>query len=177
MFIPEVFNLNNFFKKIERFFMNLLLITLILLISLQLVMKNDLAYQKLKDLEYTVKSVFQRQNLIEVTKQRPKVIEVTNENQFIKKGFIVIDLLQDYSLPQVWLVKNGIKVANFSNGIVETSIKDGDLLLLDCKFYNNPLWFEITGLSSYVRNWYVGQQFRVTAEESRIGVVKFYDKL
>jgi len=167
----------NFFKKLERLFINIVIITLIFVISLQLVMKNDVAYQRLKDIEYTVKSVFQRQDLIEVTKQRQEVIEVTNENQFTEEGYIVIDLLQDYSLPQVWLVKNGTKVANFSNGIVKIKIKDGDLLLLDCKFYNNPLWFEITGLSSDIRNWYVGQQFRISAEESRIGVVEFYDKL
>ncbi len=167
----------NFFKKLERLFINIVIITLIFMICLQLVMKNDVAYQRLKDIEYTVKSVFQRQDLIEVTKQKQEVIEVTNENQFVEDGYIVIDLLQDYSLPQVWLVKNGKKVANFSNGIVEISVKEGDLLLLDCKFYKNPLWFEITALSSDVRNWHLGQQFRITAEERRIGVVAFYDKL
>ncbi len=167
----------NFFKKLERLFINIVIITLIFMICLQLVMKNDVAYQRLKDIEYTVKSVFQRQDLIEVTKQDQNVVEVTKKNQLTRKGYIVIDLLQDYSLSQVWLVKNGTKVANFANGVVKVSIKEGDLLLLDCKFYNKPLWFEITALSSDVRSWHLGQQFRITAEERRIGVAAFYDKL
>ena len=158
--------MNSIFKKIERFLMNLIIITLIVLISLQIAMKNDTTYQRLKELEYTVKGIFQKQD----------VVEVIGENETLE-GVIEIDLLQDYSLPQVWVVKNGNKMANFADGIVKIRVEQGDFLVLDCKFYNKPLWFEITNLSPNIRNWYLGQQFRITAEEKRIGVVEFYDKL
>lgn len=159
--------------------MNLVIITLILLISIQIVIKNDAAYQRLKDIEYTIKNVFQGGFLQET--QGPtsdqEVLEVSRESGLQEEGFIIIDLIQDYSLPQVWLVKNGRKVANFSEGIVKIAVQEGDLLTLDCKFYQSPLWFEITDLSSDIRTWHNGQQFRVNSEEFKIGIVDFYDKL
>lgn len=157
----------NFIRKLERLFLNLLIITLIVIISLQIIMKNEKAYQRLKEIEFSIKNVFQEQ----------QVIKVANFNEIEAQGIIVIDLLQNYSLPQVWLVKNGQRVGNFTEGNVKTTVLEGDLLVLDCRFHNEPLWFEITKLSSDIRTWHTGQQFRIYAEEKRIGVVQFYDKL
>jgi len=40
--------MGGFFRKLERFFVNLMVIILIVLISLQVLMKNDEAYQKIR---------------------------------------------------------------------------------------------------------------------------------
>lgn len=130
-------------------------------------MKNDTAFQKLKDIESSIRTVFSEN----------KLTEVINYIEEDEEGYIIIDLMQDYSLPQVWLVKNGERIANFSKGIVTLTVKSGDLLVLDCRFFEGPLWFEITDISSDIRTWQKGQQFRVCAEEIKLGVVQFYDKL
>ncbi|MFP4015611.1 MAG: hypothetical protein ACLFUI_01145 [Halanaerobiales bacterium] len=171
--------MGNFFRKMERLLMNLVIVTLILVISIQIVMRNDAAYQRLREIESTVRNVFQSGNLQQVLDRdkEDRVVEVSGEDIMKQEGLVIIDLIHDYSLPQVWLVKNGKKVANFSEGIVRIPVQEGDLLTLDCKFYHSPLWFEITGLSADIRTWHVGQQFRISSEEVKLGVVDFYDKL
>lgn len=159
----------NFFDKVERFISNVVIITLILLISVQIVMKNEDAYNKFQIVENKVREFL---NL----KEPEKVVEVTN---FIdeKRGYLTVDLLQDLNLPQVWLVKNGERVANFSKGIVRITVKEGDLITIDSRYYPEPLWFQITSLSSSIKTWQVGQQFRTSGQEKIIGVVQFYNKL
>lgn len=157
----------NFFRKMEHFFINLVIIILISLITIQLVMKNDAAYQRLKEMEFAIKNFFQEE----------PVVEVFRYNKIEEERIVVIDLLQNYALPQVWLVKNGQRVANFAEGYVETSVNAGDLLVIDCKFSNEPLWFEITKVSPDIRTWYIGQQFRIYGEEKKLGIVQYYDKL
>ncbi|MFW6306344.1 MAG: hypothetical protein ACOC1N_03050 [Bacillota bacterium] len=158
---------NNFLKKIEKYIINIVIIILICIISTQIVMKDQTAYQKLKNIEMSVKNIFRDQ----------AVVEVMNNSTYEKENIIVIDLLQDYSLPQVWLVKNGRKVDDFSEGIVQTEVKYGDLLIIDAKLCDKPLWFEITRLSPEISNLHEGQQFRLFSEEKRIGIVEYYDKL
>lgn len=157
----------DFLSRAERFFINLTVIILILLLSVQILMRNEKAYNKLKQIEFSVKGLFQEDT----------AISVFNIEERVEEGFIAIELLQDYSLPQVWLVKNGQRTANFLDGSVRINVKEGDLLLLDCRFSNEVLWFEITELSSNIKNWYTGQVFRIHEEERKLGVVQFYDEL
>lgn len=156
-----------FFRKVERFFLNLIILLIIFLASFQVIMKNETAYQRLKNFESSIRTVFKENPLTEV-------INYIDEDE---EAYIIIDLLQDYSLPQVWVVKNGERAANFSKGIVKITVKNGDLLLLDCRFCQEPLWFEITDLSSDIRTWPKGQQFRISSEEIKLGIVQFYKKL
>ncbi|MEJ6952169.1 hypothetical protein [Natronospora cellulosivora (SeqCode)] len=159
--------MRNFLEMVEKFLVNFIVIGLILLISLQLIMRTDMGYQRIKNLEYSLRNVLHEDETVEVF-ARP---------QSFSEGKILISLEQDYSLPQVWLVKNGTRVANFSAGFVEIAISEGDFLLIDSKFYDQALTLEIKEISPNVRSWHVGQQFRVFSEEKRLGVVEFYDKL
>lgn len=159
----------SFFRRLEGFFINLIVIILILLVTVQVLMRNDTAYSKLKEMEFAIKNIFQEEPLVEVFRYEEDMKE--------EEGIIVIGLLQDYSLPQVWLVKNGQRVANFAEGLVQITVKEGDLLVLDCSFCAEPLWFEIKELSSSIKTWYTGQLFRIYGEEKNLGVVQFYDKL
>ncbi len=157
-----------FFHRLERFFINLVLIILILLISVQLLMRNDSAYSKLKVMEVSIKNFFQDQAVMEGFRPGQLIVE---------EGVINIELLQTYSLPQVWLVKNGQRVANFAEGSVEIRVKEGDLLVLDCSFCPDPLWFKVGEISSNIKTWYTGQIFRIYREEKVLGVVQFYEKV
>ncbi len=156
----------NFFHKVERFITNLIIITLIILISVQIMMKNETAHQRIQYFESRIRGFFQPEEIVEVA-------GLDTQNS----GFITIDLLQDLSLPQVWLVKNGQRVTSFSRGIITIQVKEGDLLVLDTSNYPQPLWFEITSLSPSIKSWQIGQQFRTNGQEKNIGVVQFQDKL
>lgn len=158
--------MNKFFRKLERFFINVVVITLIILIGFQILMKDDVIYQRIKDFEMTFKQYFNSPETIQVTR-------IQDEN----KGYITVDLLNDLSLPQVWLIVNGERVSNFSSGIVTISVKEGDSISIDSSFYSQPLWFEITFLSSDISSWQVGQQFRLNNNQKRLGIVHFYEKL
>lgn len=158
--------MKGFFRKLERFFVNLMVIILIVLISLQVLMKNDETYQKIKNIEFAIKNLFNLEQSVEVTNQ---IEQYT--------GFVTIDLLQDLSLPQVWVIKNGQRVKNFQNGIVEIRVQEGDLILIDARNFPQALWFEITYLSPSIYNWQEGEQFRINQEIKRLGIVKTYDKL
>lgn len=160
--------MSGFFRKLERFIVNLIVIALIILISFQILMKNETTYQRIKDLEFAFKDLlgFQQQKTVQVAEIEKNPV-----------GMVTIDLLQDLSLPQVWLIKNGKRIADFSDGVVLVRVEEGDLLSIDARFYSKPLWFEITSLSPSIRTWQVGQQFRIREQEIRLGIVQFYDKL
>lgn len=156
-----------FLQKVEKFFINLTVIILILLLTVQILMRNETAYSKLKEMEFSIRNII----------QEDAVMRVFGYRELAEEGYIVIELMQDYSLPQVWLVKNGQRVDNFADGSVRINVRDGDLLVLDCSFCNEVLWFEITDLSASIKTWYTGQIYRIHGEEEKLGVVQFYDKL
>jgi hypothetical protein len=159
--------MNGFFQKLERFFVNVIIIGLVVLISFQILMKNDTTYRNIKDWEFALR------NFLGFKQKTEQVTGLEEE----RSGMITIDLLQDLSLPQVYLIINGQRVADFSEGVVKLKVDEGDLLKIDARFYDRSLWFEITSLSLNIRNWQVGQQFRIKGEEFRLGVVQFYDQL
>lgn len=159
--------MNRFFVKIERFLVNLLLIILILIISFQIIMRDESAYQQVKKLEYTVKGLLNTKD----------TVEVTSIKEMEKKAHLTIDLLHDYSLPQVYLIQNGSRVANFSNGVVRVEVSNGDFISIDATVFKKPLWFEITYLSPSISNFKPGQQFRVSGNIKNLGVIEFYNKI
>lgn len=159
--------MNRFFRKLERFFVNLLLITLIVIISFQIIMRDESTYQHIKKLEYTVKGLLNTGN----------TVEVTSIKEMERKAYLTIDLLHDYSLPQVYLVQNGLRVADFSDGVVRIEVNSGDLISIDATLLKKTLWFEITSLSASISNLKPGQQFRVSGDIKSLGVIEFYNKI
>jgi hypothetical protein len=164
----------NFFEKIGKFVVNLMVILLILLISVQIVLRNDTTRTKIETMEKVIISVF---NNIEknITPSQSIVQVFESKNEYV--GTITIDLLQNQSLPQVYLQKNGQNVANFSDGIVKVKVKEGDFLTINSKYYSKVLWFEITELTSIISSFEKGQQFRTSGSDLNLGIVRVNDKL
>ncbi|MFW5981709.1 MAG: hypothetical protein ACOCQO_00725 [Halanaerobiaceae bacterium] len=159
--------MRNFLEMVEKFLVNFIVIGLILLISLQLIMRNDTGYQRIRNLENSIKSVFREE----------EAIEVTTQEEISQKGTMLISIVDEMSIPQVWMVKNGERISDFSRGFVEIELIEGDFLLIDAKFYDQPLWLEVKEISPNISSWHKGQQFRISTEEKRLGVVEFYEKL
>ncbi|ACL69789.1 hypothetical protein [Halothermothrix orenii] len=165
--------MGGFLKKLERIFMTFLVITLILMVSVQILLKDDISRSKIKNIEMAIK------NVIAPDRNTVPVSSIDNYKKEIteKKGYMVIDLLNNLKLPQVYLIKNGKRVANFKDGVVTVRVDNGDFLEIDARFYKSPLWFEITELSPSIKTWKPGQQFRVNGNEKKLGIVRFYEKL
>lgn len=160
--------MGNFFEKFCKFVVNLIVIALILLVSVQIIMKDELASKHLEKIEMVVRNIFT---------QEEKLIKVSKTDIQETKGIIVIDLLQDLSLANVWLLRNGEKVANFKSGVARINIKPGDHISINSSFYSQPLWFEVTYLSPSVSTWQIGKQFRTTGDRLKLGIVEFENKL
>jgi hypothetical protein len=160
--------MNNFFLKFEKILINIIVIILILLISAQFIMKNEYTYERLHRLKLSIKNIFNDKN---------KTINVSKIDKLNSQGKIIINLLNNVSLPQVWVLINGEKIANFDNGIVQLFVRDGDLISIDSRAYNKTIWFEITYIQSFIKNLSIGEQFRLNSEKKVISLIKFNDKL
>ncbi len=161
--------MNNFFNRIGKFFINLMVICLILLVSFQIVLKNDSAYNELKGLERMITGVFSSDN--------NQAVQVTESRSIREHGTLVVDLMQDLSLPEVWLLRNGERVQSFADGIVRVEVYDGDLISIDASDYRGVLWFEVTSVSHNIKNWKQGDQFRITNNILGLGVAEINSKL
>ncbi|MFW5998342.1 MAG: hypothetical protein ACOCP5_01145 [Halanaerobiaceae bacterium] len=152
------------FEKIGRFILKLAVLGLILVISVQFLMNNEESYNRVKEVETVVKNIF-------TTNSSNEVMEVTQDEIQEEHGVITFKLLQNLSLPQVWVRCNGEKIENFSEGKATIKVKKGDFLTIDSTNYNDELWFEINDRSSNIQNFKNGQQYRTRGEMLNIGVV------
>ncbi|MFW6035961.1 MAG: hypothetical protein ACOCRZ_06875 [Halothermotrichaceae bacterium] len=157
--------MNNFLKKVEHFFITLIIVILIILVSVQFLMKNDAAQQKLQNIEFAVREILNPNEAVEVT-------AVDNKKEVEYDGFIVIKVLQQLSYPQIYVKLNGEIYDDFSNGFVEVKVREGDLLAIDARYFDKPLWFEITYSSPDISSLKKGHQIRVYNSEKIIDVIK-----
>ncbi len=159
--------MHNFFNRVGRFFMKLLTICLVLLISYQVIVKTDPANPVFEKLNDSIQNFIGQEN------------ELNNIAVFKDKsrGVITIDLMQDYSLPEVWVLKNGQRTVNFDRGIVVLEVENGDFISIDARDYEGVLWFKITSVSDNIRNLPEGILFRISWDLLDIGIIDISSKL
>ncbi|MFW6381498.1 MAG: hypothetical protein ACOCZ3_03035 [Bacillota bacterium] len=168
--------MGNFYEQLGRFVVKLLIITLILLVSVQIISQDHQAGQTLRLVESKILDFFSEEN-----RDRPPA-EVTVTRDTPEEGYITINLINNLSLPRVWVLCNGQRLASFSEGKVSISVKPGDNLALDARLYPEPLWFEITDLdfsraSFSQTSLKIGQKFRTAGNIAHVGIVKVGGKL
>ncbi len=160
----------NFFEKVGKFFVKLMIIGLILLISVQLIGQNEQYQERLQIAENFIKSYFNQpvQEVIKVTQQEtPGNLEI-----------VEISLISGASIPEVWLMNNGQRIDNFQGGKVRTEVSGGDLLTIDARDYNQILWLEISFISSDIVSFQTGKQFRISGGDLKnLGIIRIRDKL
>jgi hypothetical protein len=130
-------------------------------------MKNDSTWQRFEELRLSFKEMFV---------PGEEVVKVGTSSQK-EEGVVVIQLVSDLSLPQVWVLKNGKRETNFAQGNAICSVTEGDLLTIDSRYYNNTLWYKITSLSSTINNLENGDLFRTSGNTASLGIIKFNNKL
>ena len=159
--------MNRFFNKIGRFILNAMVICLVLLISYQIIIRTDTANPALRKIDNIVRNYMNRDEIEESI----TVVEKKDN------GIMTIDLMQNYSLPEVWVLKNQNRIANFEQGIVTINVQNGDFLSIDARNYDGVLWFEITSISEDIRVWSKGTQIRAAGNLVDMGIVEMIDKL
>ena len=158
--------MKNFFNKVGKYFLNLLIICLVLLISFQIIAgdeRTEITFGKIGD---TIQKYINFRDTETI-----KVVEKTEYKT------ITIDLMQNYSLQEVWVLKNQQRIANFSEGIATIRVQEGDLISIDASAYQGVLWFEITSISREIRNWSKGEQIRTEGTLIELGIVKMYGEI
>ncbi len=159
--------MNSFFNKMGRFILNVMVICLVLLISYQIIIKTDTANPALRKMGNIVQNYLNRDEVEES-------VTVVEKKDY---GVITIDLMQNYSLPEVWVLKNQNRAVNFAKGIVTINVQNGDYISIDARNYEGVLWFEITSLSEDIKNWSEGTQIRTAGSMIDMGIVEIIDKL
>jgi len=144
-----------------------MVICLVLLISYQIIIKTDTANPALRKIDNIVRNYMNRDEIEESI----TVVEKKDN------GIMTIDLMQNYSLPEVWVLKNQNRIANFEQGIVTINVQNGDYLSIDARNYDGVLWFKITSVSEDIRVWSKGTQIRTAGNLVDMGIVEMIDKL
>lgn len=165
--------MKNIFDEIGRFVLKLVIIFLVLLISFQIISvneKNSFAFEKISN----TLGDYLNYNKSETVYDKSKSIDVVER---IRYREITIDLMQNYSLPEVWVLKNQKRIANFSEGIITIRVQEDDFISIDATDYQEVLWFEVTSLSRDIKNWSPGKQFRTKGNLIDLGIVKIYGEI
>ncbi len=140
-----------FLERMGRLFLNLVIILFILLISVQIILKNDDARERLTQVE----TAFQ-----ELTHSTQQVFKVTDD---IKKGLLVLKVnneKEQFDLSEIWLLQNGTKVANFSEGYLSFQVNDGDLITITSSYPETiEIFFE--DVDDSISSIEKGQQFKI----------------
>ncbi|MGE5423059.1 MAG: hypothetical protein ACM3QW_07330 [Ignavibacteriales bacterium] len=77
---------------------------------------------------------------------------------------ITIDTVDYTSLNKAFLVVNGHRQGNFSEGRLTTDVSSGDVIEIDTSWYSHPVQFKVVRTSSNLR--FPSEGFSITADQS-----------
>ncbi len=161
----------SFFEKVGRFFVNLMVVGLILLVSVQILMGNENFQNRFEMAENFINNIFDQpeQQLARVTYE-----EETSRDR--TTGILRLSIISRTSAPEVWLRQNGQRVSNFADGEVIIEAEDDDLITVDLTQYERTLWFEVTSISPEITSFQNGEQFRISGGQlENLGIVRIED--
>ncbi len=140
----------------DRFIKGLITVGLVLLISIQIMMRFDVSKNYLMWVESQVHDILGH--------------EVQEVAVLTKEDYVIIKLLNSGSYSQARVMVNNERAYYFTKPTLKIPVNDGDLLILDTRCYSEGLWFEIIDVSDQINNLQYGQQFRVKKDLQSIMV-------
>ena len=160
--------MNFYNNKYFKLLLNGILTALIIIISVQLILRDDVTRERLQ----MVESVFYT-----ITDDTGEVMKVIEDGGIEKQGVIVFESVQPVNPAGVFVVINSEKVDNFEDGNVVVEVGRGDRIFIDARNYDYELEIEITDISSFINNFEVGDRLRTTGNRIFLGTVEINDKL
>ncbi|MCK4259038.1 MAG: hypothetical protein KAX49_08675 [Halanaerobiales bacterium] len=130
----------------DRFIKWIVTVGLILLITIQIMMRFDGTQHYLKLVESRIQGWVGTEVKEVVVFNREEYITLKLLNGAIHKARVLLNNERDYY---------------FSKSTIQIPVKDGDLLILDTRGISEALWFEVIDFSDKITSLKFGQQFRV----------------
>ena len=156
------------FHKIQNILVKFLIILLILIISTQIIIKNEYAKNNLlllkNNLEYKINKMLLNKDM---------AIEVISNKNIDEIGIMKIKTVRNLSLPKAYILRNNKRASNFSNGEAVIEIHNGDLISLDTRAYEQRILFEIEYLSNNISSLSAGYQYATNGNIMNITRVFF----
>ena len=158
------------FSKVEDILIKIVLICLILLISSQIILKNEVAKENFLFLKNNLQYSFNN-----IVANRENALEVIKSSKVNEKGILKISSMQDLKLREVYILKNGKVVNTFEEGEILLEVADGDILSIDSRNYDSPLYFEISYISNNIQSLSAGLQIKTNGNLIRLNKIKIYN--
>ena len=136
--------MHKFFKKIESILLKIIIISLILLTTSQVILNNDIAknnFLLIKDqINLTLSKYYNN------TDRSQSVIDIQDK----KEGLIKLSFLKDEIPDNVYILKNGKIISDFYKKDLVIKVRDGDIVSIDCRNTTNELYFQIEYLTDNI---------------------------
>lgn len=150
--------------EIERYLVRLAIFSLILLVLVQSLMTSDSIRfylsmgEQLEGRKAEVPAVSLKDNSLDPEKTAAKGI-----------GTITVKTVDYTSLAQAFLLINGHRAGDFSEGKLTVAVASGDVLEIDAEHYMHPVQFRIEKVSSGIKYPSPGQMISTDSSIAMIG--------
>ncbi|MFW6386725.1 MAG: hypothetical protein ACOCZM_02005 [Bacillota bacterium] len=156
-----------FLNDVSTAVVSVILTLLVIGVTIQFIKQDEVASRRLEELE---------QAFLGPAEDPGQVVEVADKDTG-RQGHLVIDIDQELSLTEVWLVRNGEKVSSFRGGRAVLNVAPGDRIHLDASAYKGRLKFEISDASLLPSGLEVGDVVRTEGNRIFLGAVEERQKL
>ncbi|MFW5984877.1 MAG: hypothetical protein ACOCQ1_01240 [Halanaerobiaceae bacterium] len=147
--------------------LKLFLSVLIIIVSLQLVLKQETGLRRFENAKQVWQKLF-------ITEQQ--AIKVSEKDDTLA-GMVTIKVKQGTSLPRARLFINGKETDSFAAGEVDLRVQDGDLVLINTSNYEHEVEFIVQDSPQQLTTLKKGAIFQAEGDWVVLGVMKFDDKL
>lgn len=154
--------MSNFYYRLEKIIINIIIIGIILSLTTQFVLQNDKTLHYLQNIQQAFKNIINDNDNAVSVSTRPEQ----------EKGIIVFNTVNEETFPNIWILKNGQRVANFKKTPVIVEVNNGDLLTIDGRNYAKVIWYEVSIVSSNINFPQQGQQYRTNNNTVSVGIIE-----
>ncbi len=151
------------FEKMGKIIIQLIIIFLIIIISVQIILQDKQANLRLKHIEKAAINLFLNQE---------RAVRVTDEI-----NYMTVESKENRSLSDVWLLINNKRIDNFSDGKITFTFQEGDIIIIDSTSYKNELSFKITAIHPSIVSINKGDIIKTRGNKSVITIIEFDKKI
>ncbi|MBM7556483.1 hypothetical protein [Halanaerobacter jeridensis] len=157
--------LERFVKWVAKLVLNVVVVGLVLLVTVQFIMSNTAVDKSLLSKVPYSKYILKLDQSDKFS-QTAKTVFAPQEGTLIFK-------LQGNDNPwQVRLLVNKEVVGNFAAGFIKVKVRPGDKLAIDARGYKEAIWLQLSDISEKIVFLKEGQQFWIKNEYKKLGTVK-----
>lgn len=165
MYYKSESNLERFVKWVAKLVLNVVVVGLVLLVTVQFIMTNSVVDKSL------ISKVPYSEYILKLD-QSDKFSQASKAVFAPQEGALTFKLQGNDNPWQVRILVNEEVVGNFAAGPIEIKVKPGDEIAVDSRGYKKAIWLRIAKISKKIDFFKAGQQFWIKDEYKTLGTVK-----